>query len=83
MSGSPDHTFTLTDKTQPLFTGKGKKFLFTYMAFLAQAAFESSDDVMKRGLERFVEYARNPSNKVKSKAIKQLLLDSDAGKLDK
>ena len=82
MDGSPDHTFTLTEKSMSLFVGKGKKFLPVYMVCLAQAAIESGDDIEKRGMEKFVEYARNPANKVKSKAIKQLLLDADAGKLD-
>jgi len=85
MSVTPHYTFELKDnKLMKIFQDKENELLFgIYMVTLTKAALTKQKPDAKYALELFVNYVKNPKNKVKqTKAIKKLIKDWEKGKID-
>jgi len=85
MKATPRYGFTLNSKMLKLADPDNDNVLLfrIYMATLAKAALLRGKTDNKYALELFVNYVKNPKNKVKqTKAIKKLIKNWEKGKID-
>jgi hypothetical protein len=84
---TPDYTFTLNEHILKCCDKKADnniRLYGVYLSCLSKAALTNKGDYKKDALEMFVNYARNPKNKVKETSeIKKLIKAWDEGKVDK
>lgn len=83
---TPDYVFSLNDKMMAICKEDDNILLFgVYTTCLAKAALqEKNNDFSSEAIKLFVDYVKNPVNKVKQTSkIKKLIEDFKAGKIDK
>jgi len=84
VESTQDYTFSLNNSVMKIFNDKNLLLFTTYVACLANAALTKGASYEKYGLELFVNYIRNPDNKVdQSKLVVRLVSDWDNNKIDK
>lgn len=85
MDKTPDYTFSLNDKMMSICKEDDNLLLFgVYTTCLAKAAVQLKKDFNSEAIKLFVEYVKNPDNKVKQTSkVKKLIDDFNANKIDK
>jgi hypothetical protein len=85
MDKTPDYSFSLNDKMMAICKEGDNLLLFgVYTTCLAKAAIQAKSDFVSEAIGLFVNYIKNPDNKVaQTSKIKKLIEDFNSNKIEK